>query len=567
VSSASGATVTVSPIILQGVPSSSATVGVNYTYQPTLPAKSGVVTFAIAGQPSWASFDASTGALSGTPSTNDVGLTGDITIVASNDSNTGSVGPFTIRVNPAMAGSPNAAPVISGIPGTSVGAGQSYTFQPQASDTAGQPLTYGIFNCPVWATFDTATGKLSGTPNSAQVGNYTDIDLYVSDGTTTRAALPEFTIQVTPIVPGAPVIGGTPPATVVAGQPYSFQPIASDPASKTLTFSIANAPSWASFNTTTGKLTGTPTAAQEGTNPNIVITASDGSLSTALPAFTITVTGSGAPEAPLIGGTPAASVVEGQAYSFKPTASDPQGKSLQFSIVNRPTWASFNTATGDLSGTATAAQTGSYPNILISVSNGSSSTSLPAFSIVVTNAAPSGVPTISGSPGTAVVAGNAYSFTPTTTDPSGGTLTFSIKNAPSWASFNSETGELSGTPTASDVATYANITISVSDGKTSASLPAFPIAVTESASGSVSLAWLAPTENTDGTALTNLAGYYIYYGTSPTAMTKTVQISTPGVMSYVLSNLSPGTWYVAVTAYTTADVQSSQSAVGSGTLP
>jgi hypothetical protein len=562
VSSGSG-TVTPTPITLQGVPSSSATVGSNYVYQPTLPANSGVVTFAIEGQPTWATFDSSTGVLSGTPSTNDVGLTGDITIIASNGSNTGSVGPFTIRVNPGTPGGASAAPVISGTPGSSVSAGQSYVFQPQASDAAGEPLTYAISNCPVWAMFDTSTGKLSGTPNSSQVGNYTNIDVSVSDGKTS-VALPMFSISVKAVVPGAPVIGGMPPTTVVAGQPYSFQPSASDPASKTLTFSIANAPSWASFSTATGKLSGTPTAAQEGTYANIVITASNGTLSTSLNAFTITVTGSGAPDSPLIGGTPSKSVVEGQAYSFQPTASDPQGKSLQFSIVNRPTWANFSTSTGLFSGTPSAAQTGSYPNIVISVSNGTASASLPAFSIVVSKATVAGSPTISGSPETSVVVGNAYSFTPTTTDPSGGTLTFSIKNAPSWATFSSATGELSGTPTAADVGTYANISISVSDGKTSATLPSFPIAVTDNATGSVTLSWTAPTENTNGTALTDLAGYWIYYGTSANALTKTLQISNPGLVTYVLSNLSPGTWYFAISAYTTANVQSAQSAVASG---
>ncbi len=566
ISSASGTTVTASPIILNGVPSSSATVGFDYIYRPTVPANGRVVTFAIAGLPAWASFDRSTGVLRGTPSINDVGLTGDITIIASDGSNTGSAGPFTIRVSPAMPGSPNAAPVISGTPGTRVGVGQTYTFQAQASDAAGQPLTYGIFNRPVWATFDTATGRLSGSPNSAQVGNYRDIEIYVTDGTT-AAVLPIFAIQVAAIVPGAPLIGGTPPVTVVAVQPYSFQPTSSDPASKTLSYSIANAPSWSKFDTATGALTGTPTVAQEGAYPNIVITAADGSLSTSLPAFTIMVTGSSAPDAPVIGGTPAASVVEGQAYSFQPTSRDVQGTSLQFSIVNRPTWASFDTATGHLTGTPTAAETGSYPSIMISVSDGSSTASLPAFGIVVTKAALAGAPTVSGSPRNSVIVGEAYSFTPTTTEPSGGTLTFSIQNAPSWATFNSATGQLSGTPRASDVGTYANILISVTNGRTSTSLPAFPIAVTEDASGSVTLNWMAPTENVDGTPLNNLAGYNITYGNSANAMSKVVQIANPGVLTYVLSNLSPGTWYFAVTAYTTANVQSGQSAVASDSVP
>lgn len=88
---------------------------------------------------------------------------------------------------------------------------------------------------------------------------------------------------------------------------------------------------------------------------------------------------------------------------------------------------------------------------------------------------PPAAPTISGTPPTSVVTGQNYSFTPSTTDPSGKTLTFSISNMPSWASFSSSTGGLSGTPLS--VGTYSNIGISVSDGTLSASLPAFSITV------------------------------------------------------------------------------------------
>jgi hypothetical protein len=182
-----------------------------------------------------------------------------------------------------------------------------------------------------------------------------------------------------------------------------------------------------------------------------------------------------------------------------------------------------------------------------------------------TPAAPAG-PTISGTPLTSVVFGNAYSFTPSNTDPSGAALTFNVKNAPTWATFNNATGELSGTPTAADVGTYTNITIGVSDGTTSVSLPAFQIAVTQIANGSATLSWVAPTENTDGTPLTNLAGYEIYYGTSVSAMTHRVQIANPGIVTYVISNLSPATWYFSVKAYTSANVQSSTSVMVSKTI-
>jgi len=93
-------------------------------------------------------------------------------------------------------------------------------------------------------------------------------------------------------------------------------------------------------------------------------------------------------------------------------------------------------------------------------------------------------PSISGTPTTTVEAGSAYSFTPTASDADvgiGGELTFSIVNKPTWASFDTSTGRLSGTPARGDVGTYANITIRVSDdgGLTHTSLtPAFSITVT-----------------------------------------------------------------------------------------
>jgi len=119
-----------------------------------------------------------------------------------------------------------------------------------------------------------------------------------------------------------------------------------------------------------------------------VISVSDGTASASLPAFSIQVTsGTTAPPAnrpPVISGTPATAVNSGQTYSFTPTASDPDGQALTFKIANKPAWASFNAASGALSGTPAAANAGSYANIVISVSDGVAEVSLPAFTITVT---------------------------------------------------------------------------------------------------------------------------------------------------------------------------------------
>ena len=175
---------------------------------------------------------------------------------------------------------------------------------------------------------------------------------------------------------------------------------------------------------------------------------------------------------------------------------------------------------------------------------------------------------ISGSPATADVAGTAYSFVPTTQS-SGGTLTFTVANLPSWASFSTATGAVTGTPSSAQAGTYSNILVSVSNGSSTSSLAAFSIAVsaaTVSPTGAADLSWVAPTQNTDGSSLTDLAGYTIYYGTDPTALTQTIQLASPSATSYVVSNLSAGTYYFAVQAYGSDGARSAQSLLGSKTF-
>lgn len=84
--------------------------------------------------------------------------------------------------------------------------------------------------------------------------------------------------------------------------------------------------------------------------------------------------------APAISGTPLTTLLSGAQYSFTPSASDPDGDALTFSITGKPAWATFSVATGKLSGTA---QAGTYDGIVITVTDGAIVRSLPAFSITV----------------------------------------------------------------------------------------------------------------------------------------------------------------------------------------
>jgi Putative Ig domain len=179
-------------------------------------------------------------------------------------------------------------------------------------------------------------------------------------------------------------------------------------------------------------------------------------------------------------------------------------------------------------------------------------------------------PTISGTPSTQATVGQAYSFTPSASGPSGTTLSFSIQNMPSWASFSIATGALTGTPSSADVETFSDIVISVSDGTQSTALTAFNIQVNAQAagsgSGSATLAWVPPTTNTNGTPLTDLAGYVISYGTSPNALTETIKVTSATATGYTVQNLAAGTWYFTVAAYTSEGTQSAPSDTASTTI-
>jgi hypothetical protein len=162
---------------------------------------------------------------------------------------------------------------------------------------------------------------------------------------------------------------------------------------------------------------------------------------------------------------------------------------------------------------------------------------------------PAAPPTISGTPATSVQAGTAYTFQPTGSDSSGHALTFSIMNKPAWATFNTATGMLAGTPGGADAGTTSNIVISVSDGALSASLAVFSITVTQAGSGSATLTWTPPTMSDDGSTLTAFTGYHLVYGTSTNSLNQTSDVPNPTVTTATVSGLSSGTWYFAIKTY------------------
>ena len=386
--------------------------------------------------------------------------TGVCTITAGGALTFGSTGTCTIDANQAGDGSYLAAAqvsrsftvnaVVPGVP--TIGTASAADSQASVSFTApifngGSSITGytvtsspGGFNASGAASPITVTGLANGSPYTFSVVATNAIGSSSASGVSN---------SVTPN--GAPVISGTPTLSVNQDVSYQFTPTASDSVGDVLSFSIANKPAWATFNTTTGTLSGTPSNQDVGVTNGIIISVSDGALSASLPAFNLSVVNVN--DAPTISSTAITAATQDAAYSYTFAAADTDvGDVLTFSAVTKPSWLSFNVATGLLSGTPSNADVGSHV-VLLRVTDTDGLTAEQSFSITVTNV--NDAPTISSTAITAAIQDAAYSYIFAASDTDvGDTLTLSAVTKPSWLSFNTTSGVLSGTPGNADVGAH-----------------------------------------------------------------------------------------------------------------
>ena len=166
---------------------------------------------------------------------------------------------------------------------------------------------------------------------------------------------------------------------------------------------------------------------------------------------------------PTITGNPSRMLVAGSYYDFRPSASDPDSAQLNFAINKKPRWANFDASSGRLYGTPSAIDVGKIKGIQISVSDGVNRKGLAKFGIKVMRGV---APTISGAPATTRDRRPALPVPAERQRRRPAEAAVRVVSKPSWASFDSITGRLHGTPPAGSAGTYSGITISVTDGAT-----------------------------------------------------------------------------------------------------
>jgi hypothetical protein len=102
-------------------------------------------------------------------------------------------------------------------------------------------------------------------------------------------------------------------------------------------------------------------------------------------------------------------------------------------------------------------------------------------------------------------------------------------------------------------------TVTAKDGFGASATRTLTVKRETNGTGSVTLSWQPPTTREDGSPLTNLAGYYIYYGRMSGIYDFDIKIDNPGVTTYVVEELNPGTWYFVLSSYDSDGIESDYS--------
>ena len=323
-----------------------------------------------------------------------------------------------------------------------------------STDSEGETLTYAWTHSNMGITLSDNTDAMPTftAPNQLLADAELTFSLVVNDGNTDSTA-DTVTITVMAGTNDAPIANaGDDQTNVTEGATVTLDGSASsDPEMQTLTYAWTQTAGTTVSLDNANMVSPTFTAATQLLADAVLtfsLVVNDGNMDSTADTVTITVTNVN--DAPTITGTPATTVAEDTAYSFTPTGADADaGATLVYSIENKPSWADFSTTTGALTGTPTNGDVGSTTSgIVITLTSGSDTASLPAFNLTV-NAAPIAAPMISISAATVTaIAGTAIADI-TITSTGGTVASYSIMPAiTNGLSFDASTGTISGTPDA-----------------------------------------------------------------------------------------------------------------------
>ncbi len=459
--------------------------------------------------------------------------TGKTTVTATSGSTSGST---TLTVT-------NATLVSIAVTPASPSIAKGTTQQLIATGTFSDNTTQDLSTQATWNSSNTSAATISSSGLATAVGAGSTLVSATMGGiagsdalTVTPATL--LSISVTPTNPS--MAKGTALQFAATG-------IYSDNTTQNLTTSV----SWSSSSTGVATINASGLSVSAATG----VTTISATLGTISGSTTLTVTQATLSSISITPVNPSNAKGTTRQFTATGTYSDGTTQNLTASV----TWGSANTTVATVSNAAgskgvascLAAGTSTISATLGTISSSTTLTVTQAtlLSISVTPANPS------------IASGTVQQFAATGTYTDGTTQVLTA--AVTWNTSNAAVATISNAAGSNGLATSVaagTATITATTGGVSGTAS---LTVTASTKKAV-VSWTAPTVNIDGTPLLDLAGYKIYYGTSSGNYTTILNVG--NVTTYTISNLTPGTYYFAVTAYDTQNLESTYSNEVSGTI-
>jgi len=421
----------------------------------------GTITYSAPGNfPAGLTFDATTGAVTGSPSANVADTQVDVFA-------TDSLGAVIEHTYNFIAGVPLA--FVSTTDPTTMDPGQAnYSWNGDTATGGSGPITYSApGNFPAGLTFNPTTGAVTGTP-ATNVAD-TQVDVFATDS---LGAVIEHTYN---FIVGVPLafVSSADPTFIDPGQSnYSWNGDTATGGSGTITYSApGNFPAGLTFNPTTGAVTGTPATNVADTQVDVFATDSLGAVIEHTYNFIV-----GVPLA-FVSTTDPTVIDPGQAnYSWNgDTATGGVGTINYSAPGNFPAGLSFNTTTGAVTGSPSASDTDSQVNVFATDSLGAVIEHTYNFIVSAPLAIGTGTPpTLNDGVGT-------YSFSGAEANGGSGADTYSLTGTlPSGLTLDTTTGLISqlGTATTTASATSENFSVTATDGLGASSTGQFTITAT-----------------------------------------------------------------------------------------